>query len=161
VRNMILEENRLLRQRSTDQNRRFVATMTIFGCVLVLNVVLTWALFYTVRRESKNVRELNERLEARVALRTRELERSNEELQQFAYVASHDLKEPMRMISSYASLLQRRYQNHLGEDADTYIVYIVEGVRRMNALISDLLSYSKAGQAEEAELCPVNTSEIL
>jgi signal transduction histidine kinase len=160
VRNMIAEENRLLQLRSGVQNAKFVNTMVIFGSVLLLNIILIWSLFYLVRRESSQVRQLNEELEDRVNQRTQELQRSNEDLQQFAYVASHDLKEPMRMISSYSTLLERRYQGQLGEDANTYIGFIVDGVKRMNALISDLLDYSRAGQMGEAHVKQVDPQAV-
>jgi len=102
------------------------------------------------KKAERDLRLANEMLDLRVEERTRELAganralaASNADLEQFAYVASHDLQEPLRMISSYVELLAQRYQGHLDEKADKFIHYIVDGATRMQTLINDLLTFSR------------------
>ncbi|MGO9231694.1 MAG: sensor histidine kinase [Bryobacteraceae bacterium] len=94
-------------------------------------------------KAEEQIRQLNASLEERVLERTEELMRSNEELQQFAYIASHDLQEPLRTVSVYAQLLAKRYLGHLGDDADQFIDFIVGSAERMEKLIHDLLDFSR------------------
>ncbi|HEY2952918.1 MAG TPA: ATP-binding protein [Verrucomicrobiae bacterium] len=96
-------------------------------------------------RAQAELKALNEALEHRVAERTRELKRSNEDLEQFAYVASHDLQEPLRMVASFTQLLARRYKDQLDKDAREFIYFAVDGAARMQTLIHDLLAYSRLG----------------
>jgi PAS domain S-box-containing protein len=89
-----------------------------------------------------------------------DLRRSNADLEQFAYVASHDLQEPLRMVASYTDLLAQRYRHQLDEKADTYIHYANDGARRMQRLVADLLAYSRVG-SKGARIRPVNAGDVL
>jgi PAS domain S-box-containing protein len=89
-----------------------------------------------------------------------DLERSNKELQEFAYIASHDLQEPLRKIANFSEMIVTQYQDRLDEQAERYFGYVIDGAKRMQALINDLLSYSRVGRAE-LTLVPASLEEIL
>ena len=95
-----------------------------------------------------------------LAERSQQLEASNEELGQYAYVASHDLQEPLRKMASFCQLLARRYKGQLDEQADEFIAYIVDGARRMQEMINDLLKFSQAGRSPEAAVA-VDCNEVV
>jgi PAS domain S-box-containing protein len=121
----------------------------------------------TDRRAAEDrAKRLHDQLESNVADRTEELHtanvelaRSNKELEQFAYVASHDLKEPLRMVASYTQLLENKLKDSLDEDSRTFMGYVVDGVTRMNKLIDDLLSYSRVGRSETG-MKPVHCKKV-
>lgn len=119
------------------------------------------------KKIEQELRKSHDNLELKVQERTAELDTlidklksSNEELQQFDYVSSHDLQEPLRTIASFTQLLERRYKGKLDSDADEFINYVVDAAKRMQQLIIDLLQYSRV-TAKEKKFEPVNIEKVL
>jgi PAS domain S-box-containing protein len=119
-------------------------------------------------KANEEIRTLNARLEERVAERTQELlksnaalRQSNEDLNQFAFAASHDLQEPLRMVVLFSQMLQSTYAQRLDPEADQYISYVVNGAARMELLLKDLLAYSQAGTSNEGPAEFVNCGTVM
>ncbi|MGB9937866.1 MAG: PAS domain-containing protein [Methanobacterium sp.] len=116
------------------------------------NYIMSRSTIFDISERKKSENQLKEIV--------KELELSNQELQQFAYVSFHDLQEPLRTIASFTQLLQRRYEGKLDSDADEFMDYIVEAAIRMKQQIQDLLDYSSVATKDE-KFKPVNTNNIL
>jgi hypothetical protein len=120
------------------------------------------------QRADAAIRELNNTLEQRVTERTRELMRSNEalrrsndDLNQFAFAASHDMQEPLRMVALYSQIIQKRYAEKLDADAQQLFGFVVGGARRMEMLLKDLLAYSQTGSSSEGPEEPVDCEKAI
>ena len=113
-----------------------------------------------MKKAENKLKEYQDTLEEKVEIRTEELAKSNADLEHFAYVASHDLREPLRMITSFLQLLERRYNDKLDQDANEFIGFAVDGAKRLNDMINDLLEYSKVTNKEQV-FRPVKLEKVL
>ncbi|MFK7904199.1 MAG: ATP-binding protein, partial [Chitinophagales bacterium] len=141
-----------------------VGNIGVIGCgyISYLIFALSEELIEVAEKEAGTAKQQNEELENIVAARTVELQHTNEDLRQFSYVASHDLKEPLRMVSSFLGLIEKRLNGKVKEDQELkeFINYAVDGTQRMDVLINDLLSYSRVN-THQKPFEKVNLNEVL
>ena len=114
---------------------------------------------HSLRASEAEVRNLNAELEERVKLRTAALTQANEDLNQFAYAASHDLQEPLRNVSLYSQLIAQRYRGKLGEEADTHLDFVVQSAQRMQQLLRDVLAYTQVATGKSDPLDRPSSAE--
>ncbi len=126
----------------------------------IIGSVITFVDITERNLAAETLRKAHDDLEQRVKTRTAALARSNADLEKFAYVASHDLREPLRMVTSYLQLLDRKYESGLDDDAREYINFAVNGAKRMDSLIRDLLQYSRV-ESHGEDLRLLDSEEIL
>lgn len=134
----------------------FIVVVVLTGLLLIAFVVYVWSVRLQKAKLEKLVNQKTQELQSRL----RELENSNKELEQYAYIVSHDLKGPLRTIASYTQMLEKKYKNQLDQHADMLMQYIVGGVHRMHNIIQDLLIYSQVGE-EGTKFVDVDMNEVL
>jgi len=159
---MLKAENKILNVNRENQR--------LYGLLFVVSIILLLIIIFWFFSRIKTHRRINEMLESKndllnlkneeIRIKNKQLEHSNEDLAQFAYVASHDLKEPLRMIHSYTTLLKRRYHDQLDENGKEFMHFIVDAVDRMKILLEDLLNYSRSGKQELADTL-VSVEEVM
>lgn len=174
IQQMQAEENTQLQNWLKAREEVFQTGQVIFSGGILLNLIVFYLVYRAIAQETherrqaeQSLQQLNQELEVRVQKRTAELTEantnllhSNRELEQFAYVASHDLQEPLRTVNSYAQLLARKYEGNLDAKADKYLGYIREGATRMQQLITDLLELSRVGTRGKG-LTPIDCEPVL
>lgn len=139
----------------------------IFSIAMLLDVTEQKKQEQKIENLIEKLKVLNSELESKIKQRTadlsvanEELQRSNQDLEQFAYAASHDLKEPLRMISSFVQILEKKYRDKIDDQGKEYIKFTVEGVTRMSDLINSLLQYSRVGR-KESKLRPTKINNLI
>lgn len=146
----------------------------LIASIIVFLTIILWITSYSIKNieternkvnedlknSKKELEKAKEELEEKVKERTIDLETSNNELEHFAYVTSHDLREPLRMITSFLQMLERKYDDELDEDAHEYIGFAVDGAKRMDEMINDLLEYSRVTSGERV-FKDLDTGEIV
>lgn len=140
----------------------FYKTGWFIGLVFLAGILLLYGLLkymYTARQRLELERRVDEKT-YQLNQKVDELRRTNKDLEQFAYVASHDLKTPLRTVIGHLQLLERKYRGKLDKDAEDYIVFAVEGSKKMYGMINDLLAYAKVGR-EHLDFEPVDLNRVL
>jgi len=157
-----LESVRSEAEKSLLQKQRQISRLVIISLLCVFIVVLTSLFFwiYRYRTQMKTALLLAEKNEA-IQLQNEELLQSNIALEQYAFVASHDLKEPLRTVGSFASLLRRRYKNVLDDDGLSFIQNISNGVDQMSMLLEDLLILAQTGREPDSKRRLINLNELM
>jgi len=152
---LLKKENELL-----EKNKQIKALYNYLGIGTALFLLLISGVLFSRYKVQRQSNQLLEEKNAQIHVQNKLLETSNEELKSFAYVASHDLREPLRMIKSYTDLLERRYRELFDKNAREFMFFITDAVGRMDTLLVDLLSFSRAG-TQTPSFEPVATSNIV
>lgn len=153
------KENQLLResrQRDAERIKNHKQINTALGVIIFLAVMIMVLIFLALRQKSV----YSKNLEEEVQLKTADLKARNEELEGFAYIVSHDFKEPMRNIVSFINLIERREGKNLSEETSTYFSFVQKSARQLYALTDDVLRFSKVGKTE-VEFKPVDLQEVM